>query len=204
MFWIAAILVLAATTASAQVDPNTAIARGYVFLNIINEQPQITEIRLTPQPAYKDSVLECLAKVKDEQLDSIKLHYTWFVNGIKRKNDHYKLSGFSEDDVVRCSVMAEDISHQLSSAKTMSTQIETAPVMTKAMSQLLSGLGVETDIAHTLRLQEQGPGAITGYTITETAAAGTQELIVVLFGLMFLTVLNANLLLRYHLKRKTA
>src|SRR3989344_4385826 len=96
-FWIFVLLTLTLLANSyAMPDPDTAIAQAYIFLSVINEPPVVTEVQLTPRNVYTDSVLECLAKINDEQLDRVKLHYAWTINGKETVTKGYKLSGFNE------------------------------------------------------------------------------------------------------------
>ncbi|HLD04106.1 MAG TPA: hypothetical protein VJG90_00145 [Candidatus Nanoarchaeia archaeon] len=177
---------------------------GYANVQIINTPPILQEAQLTPTTVYEDTTLECLAKVEDEQLNSVKLHYTWTVNGKETRIQGHQLRGFHENDEIQCTVYAEDNIHQLSNRQSVQISVTSAPLTAKALSTALNGVGIEMDIAHSLRLQNQGTAAITGYVIDESGKNGTSALLLVLFGLVFLTVLNANLFLRYYLKKQAS
>ena len=184
-------------------NPHEATVRGYANLGVINAPPHITEVQLAPTPLYKDQTLECLTKVQDEQLPSVLLHYTWMVNGKPVPETNYKLSGFTDDDRVQCTVYAEDNVHQVSNTQTLEAQVSPAPWHAQVLSTTLSGVGIPTDIAHAIRLEEQGTPAITGYVIDESGKNGTGALLIVFIGLIFLTLLNVNLVLRHYVKKHT-
>ena len=152
---------------------------------------------------YKDTTLECLGKVEDEQLPSVQLHYAWMINGQINSEKGYQLKGFHEGDEITCTVYAEDNAHQLSNTKSLLISVSPAPWHTRVLSTVLSGVGIQTDIAHAVRLQDQGVPAVTGYVVDESGKNGTNVLFVVLLGLLFLTILNGNLFLRYYMRKHT-
>jgi hypothetical protein len=174
---------------------------GYANLQVNNEAPILHEVQLSPTTVYKDTALECLANVEDEQLSSVMLHYTWKINGQVNPEQGYKLTGFHEKDEISCTVYAEDNVHQLSGTKSLPISVSSAPWHVHALSTALSGVGIQTDMAHAVRLENQGLPAVTGYVIDESGKNGTNVLFLVVFGLLFLAILNANLFLRYHLKK---
>lgn len=193
-------MLLLSPLALALTHPNEV--QGYANLQVHNDPPVLQEVQLSPTTVYPDTTLECLAKVQDEQLPSLALHYIWKVNGVERTEPSYKLFGFKENDEVSCTVYAEDNVHQMSNTKSLPITVSSAPWHAHVLSAVLSGAGIPTDIAHTVRLENQGTPAVTGYVIDESGKNGTSVLFLVLFGLLFLAVLNANLFLRYHLKKQ--
>ena len=201
MIWfIVLVLLIPFTYAFIPSNP----VEGYANVQIQNEAPVLHDVQLSPTTVYKDTALECLANVEDEQLPTVALHYTWKVNGEVNPEKGYRLTGFSENDEITCTVYAEDNAHQLSDTKSLPISVSSAPWSIHALSTVLSGVGIDTDMAHARRLHEQGAAAITGYVIDESGKNGTSVMFLVIFGLLFLAVLNANLFLRYHLKKHTS
>ncbi len=176
---------------------------GYAHVQIQNEAPVLHDVQLSPTTVYTDTALECLANVEDEQLSSVVLHYTWKINGQVNPEKGYKLTGFNENDEITCTVYAEDNIHQLSNTKSLPISVSPAPWHVHALSTALSGVGINMDVAHAVRLENQGVPAVTGYVIDESGKNGTSALFLVIIGLLFLALLNVNLFLHYHLKKNT-
>ena len=81
---------------------------GIVNLTIINRPPVITDIFFSPDSAFEDSKLECIAIINDENLDEIQLVYKWYINNELIETKENYLTGFNENDLVKCEVTPID------------------------------------------------------------------------------------------------
>jgi len=96
---------------------------GIVFLSIVNRPPVITDIYFNPETAFEGSRLECVTIVNDEDTEEIKLIYKWYLNNklIETSNNH--LTGFNENDLVKCEVTPVDSKGAIGETKSSITTI---------------------------------------------------------------------------------
>lgn len=74
---------------SCSVTPFDGFDAGYPFtktLVIYNALPQISNLQLSPDPAYTNDVLEVQADIVDPDNDAFTIEYAWFVDGVELAN----------------------------------------------------------------------------------------------------------------------
>lgn len=182
----------------------TAVAQGFVYINIINNPPEIVAIGFSPEVAYSDSVVECIPAVVDEVPKEVRFEYRWYSNGNIMDTKENKISGFNEGEGVSCEALPIDVAGQRGAAFSKVIKIEKTPLNTKVELAVLNAVGVETSTERMLGLERQGLGAMTGYVVEEIGASGQDaSYIGVLVALVLLFILvDVNLAIRYIIKRR--
>ena len=107
-----------ATTAGetwrVEVTPSDAGGAGTVGsdeLTISNTAPSVTDVTVSPDPAYTDDTLEAFVSFEDIDGDGVSLAFAWYVNGSLTGGDSESLSGsayFDKGDMVRVEVTPSD------------------------------------------------------------------------------------------------
>jgi hypothetical protein len=172
------------------------IVTGYVYVQVVNEPPEITSLSLTDP--YEDRNLVCNVDFKDEK-SSITLFYKWYRNGEFMEN---KLSNtlpkgsFAGNDIITCSITPYD-GYQYGQEKNVSVTILPVSITTK----------VQTGALNLISSKDVTSKDLEGNSITGIAVANIKEnptplfnyLIYILIVLLFvLTLVN----LKRHLNVK--
>ncbi len=130
-----------------RVTPDDGRLKGETFRSeeqiISNSIPEITSIRVTPDPAYTNSNLTAAVEVRDQDDDPIGFSYKWIKNDevIPEENANtLNNSNFVKGDIVRVLVTADDGEVKGSPQSSQPMIIANAlPAITSSPPQSLSG-----------------------------------------------------------------
>jgi hypothetical protein len=194
------LLILIFVLVSFSVNALTTKDYGYITINIINQPPRIINISFNPNVVFEDSELICNLTIKDEELESIIYHFEWYKNNIQLNNTLPKLSGFKPGDTIECRAFVEDKYNLSSEEKSVIISVNSTPIRTKLTKSVLNLLGAKTNIEDTLKLEQQGLGAITGYAVKESGVTSKQiPYYFIIFILILIMLININLIFRHRI-----
>jgi hypothetical protein len=198
------VIALSLSCSAIEVGVEPAIARGFVYVNIINNPPEITDIGFSPEVAYSDSVVECVPAVIDEVPKEVRFEYRWHINGNIVDSRENKISGFREGESVSCEALPIDVAGQRGEALSKVITIKETPLNTKVELAVFNAMGVKINAEKMLGLESQGLGAMTGYVVEEMSSSGQDASYMgILVALVLLFVLvDINLVIRYIIKRR--
>lgn len=152
---------------------------GIVTLNLVNRPPVITDIYFNPEIVYEDSKLGCVVDINDEKPDEITLIYKWYVNnGLTEINKKF-LTGFNENDIVRCEVTPIDNENVIGETKNITTTINKNPFLSAITGFVIKNY--KTNISLSL-------------TLFYFAA------IIAIFIIIFFKALDINILIKKYIK----
>ena len=177
-----------------KVDANTAT--GYVFIEVINNPPEITSLSIL-EP-YKDTNLNCEAKFKDEK-DTITLNYKWYKNNELIENQNTNILSqefFNKDDIIKCSVLPYD-NVQYGEEKNITVQILPISLRTKAQKVFLNLLTEEEITSKDIK-----SNSITGLAITNIKSNPTSLLNNIIYFLLIILFLLTLINVRKYLHLK--
>ena len=100
---------------------------GIITLTIKNRPPVITNVHLSPDTAFEDTILECTPIINDERIDEVKLIYKWYINNVFVETSDNSLTGFDKNDLVRCEVTPIDNEGVFGETKSVSIIINKKP-----------------------------------------------------------------------------
>jgi hypothetical protein len=176
---------------------NTSVTHAYVQLEVTNEPPKITSLRLSPATAYDDTDLECVASSIDREQDRTDYHYSWSRNGELVGFDQKVLPHqyFVARDVVACEATPFDI-YGVGESATTSAMVNEVALATKIVKTSLQAVGVRAGTPEVSAVTQKGLAATTGFVVNEVGQSGVSGISLLVFVAGFLVVVNLNLLLR--------
>ena len=100
-------------TVRCEVTPFDAIEAGepaQATIIIANSPPVVTNVTISPNPAFTNDTLSCSASAADADGDTISFSYSWTVDGAPAGDNQPTLppSAFEENQAVRCTVRPND------------------------------------------------------------------------------------------------
>lgn len=116
-----------------------SVATGKVYLNVINDPPEVIDIK-TSEP-FENEHLVCDPTIKDE-IEDVKARYQWYKNDILIEGQEENMldQGFFEaDDIITCEVTPNDLV-QDGETKNISVVIKPQP-FASAITGAVVGLG---------------------------------------------------------------
>lgn len=181
--------------------------KGYIYLTIKNDPPEVVSIFFTNEEVYEDSTIGCDATVIDEAPNNVKLKYTWYVNDneLSFYDKALPSSFFKAQDVVTCKIVPNDYA-QDGIPKSVSVTVQPIPVGTKFAQGVLNLAGVSTNAEQISSIRkEQGMMGVTGFVVKEL---GNQSKGLAIPGLIFfLTIvllITVNLVVRSTVRKQKA
>lgn len=116
-------------TAGSVSPTDIASDTGIITLTIVNRPPVITNLHLSPDTAFEDTILECIPIINDERTDEVKLIYKWYINNVFVETSGSSLAGFDKNDLVRCEVTPIDNEGVFGGTKSVSITINKKPAL---------------------------------------------------------------------------
>lgn len=176
---------------------DVSVSYGYVELNITNEPPVITSLSLSPGTLYSDLDVSCEPTAVDRENDPINYHYQWFRNNqeIDFANRVLPNSYVKEGDTITCEAVAYEAFQNGTSAR-VSAIVNPIPPGVNAIKTGLSLVGVNKKSYEITAATQKGLVATTGFVVAEVGSSNTTQAGLLVFAVVFLIILNINLVLR--------
>jgi len=200
LFLLVAIVLASATYA---VPGGISIAYGEFSVNITNEPPKIVALSVTPNPSYEGDVIICNATAFDFENNSIKTHYAWFINSTLSSNQGRSMQAEFPGSVLSCEATPED-DYQNGTSAVASSLVLPLPIASRAMKTVLKMAGVNKNSSEIVSTANKGLIAATGYVVGGIVQEPANYTFLLFFGVVFLILININLILRLKKRRHSA
>lgn len=188
------ILILVLLILIPKIDANTVT--GYVFLEVINNPPEITALSL--HEPYEDTDLTCNVKFKDEK-DNIILYYKWYKNNnliVDQNINILSKEYFNKNDIITCSVLPYD-NIQYGQEKNISVQILPISLRTKIQTTFLNFFTPEEVTSKDLQ-----KNSITGLTVSNIKNNPVPLFNILIYILLIIVILFTIINIKKHLYLK--
>jgi len=179
--------------------------KGYIYINIVNEPPEITSIFFYQDEVYEDSTIDCDALYTDEIPEIVELKYRWYVNDnlVNVQGSSLSPSYFEADDIVTCKIIPNDQAQDGEQAN-ITIIVQNIPIGTKMAKGVLQLAGVSSSASELISIRrEEGMMGVTGFVVREVGnqSKGLSIPIFILV-LMVLLLVTVNLVLRSYVKKQ--
>ncbi|MBU1604866.1 MAG: hypothetical protein KJ583_06145 [Nanoarchaeota archaeon] len=184
------IFLILAVSAYAQESADSINTKGIVTVTITNAPPSITKLSFSSEKVYADSKLKCNLEVWDDQPGTL-VSYNWYKNGLLLDEKSDTLSGFEDNDEIKCAAIAKDVFGEIGEEKVVSVIVEETTHVTKSAQFIVNSFGAEKNLAEISAVKDQGLMALTGYVVSESVKTPSAVMFFAVFiGVLLLVMLN--------------